>query len=224
MKLTQAKLYAETDSQQEIDKYIDEHSDPEPQYLTDVVRATHLHSINPRMMSGHLQGRLLKLLVEISKAEKIVEIGTFSGYSTLCMAEGLPENGRIDTIEIDDEQETFILKQLSRSENGKKIKLHIGDATHILPQLTHTYDLAFIDADKRCYLKYYELLLPIIRQGGIILADNTLWDGKVLNPKPASNDHQTIAIKAFNDFIAHDSRVEKIIIPLRDGLTLIRKK
>lgn len=223
MKLTQAPHYA-ADAQQQIDEYILSHSEPEPPYLNEVVRATHLHMINPRMISGHLQGRILKMAVEISGARRIVEIGTFSGYSALCMAEGLPDDGELHTIEIDDEQEEFIRKQLSRAEHGKKVTLHIGDAAEVVPTLGGEFDMAFIDADKRCYRQYYELLLPKMRQGGLILADNTLWDGKVLDPHPATNDYQTIAIKEFNDFIATDPRIEKIILPLRDGLTMMRVK
>lgn len=191
-------------------------------YLNDVVRATHLHAINPRMMSGHLQGRILKMLTEISGARRIVEIGTFSGYSALCMAEGLPEDGEVHTIEVDDEQEDFIKRQLLRVGFGKKVFLHIGDAEEVIPTLDGEFDIAFIDADKRCYRRYYELLLKKVRKGGLILADNTLWDGKVLDPHPAANDHQTIAIKEFNDFVASDERVEKVILPLRDGLTMMR--
>ena len=223
MKLAQAEKYT-SDANAQIDEYILCHSEAEPPYLQQVVRATNLHSINPRMMSGHLQGRILKMIVEMMEAKRIVEIGTFSGYSALCMAEGFTANGELHTIEIDDEQEDFIRKQLSRVPHGEKIHLHIGDAEKIIPTLCDEFDIAFIDADKRCYEQYYELLLPKMRTGGVILADNTLWDGKVLDPSPATNDHQTIAIKAFNDKIATDTRVEKVILPLRDGLTMIRKK
>lgn len=164
------------------------------------------------------------MLVQLTQARRIVEIGTFSGYAALCMAEGLPPDGELHTIEIDDEQEDFIRRQLARAPHGSRITLHIGNAEKVIPTLSAPFDIAFIDADKRCYQTYYQLLLPMMRPGGIILADNTLWDGKVLDPTPAHNDHQTIAIKAFNDTIAADSRVEKIILPLRDGLTIIRVK
>lgn len=223
MKLTQADRFSDN-SVIETDNYIDAHSEAEPEYLKKVVRETHLQMINPRMMSGHLQGRLLKLLVEISKAKSIIEIGTYSGYSALCMAEGLPEEGILHTIEINDEQEDFIKEQLKSAPHGKKIVLHIGDAMDILPTMDTKFDLAFIDADKRLYQEYFELLLPRMNKGGLILADNTLWDGKVLIQEPAHNDHQTIAIKAFNDNLVDDKRVEKIILPLRDGLTIIRVK
>lgn len=225
MNLSQATQYAAAhDANRQIDSYILSHSEAEPAYLSDIVRATHLHMINPRMMSGHLQGRILKMLVEMTGSRRIIEIGTFSGYSALCMAEGLPADGTIDTIEVDDEQEDFIRRQLSRAPHGVKVSLHIGDALDVIPTLNGPYDMAFIDADKRSYRLYYELLLPLMSTGGIILADNTLWDGKVLDPSPAPGDHQTIAIKEFNNFIATDTRVEKVILPLRDGLTIIRKK
>lgn len=223
MKLLQADRFSD-DSVKEIDDYIDSHSEPEPDYLKKVVRDTHLQMINPRMMSGHLQGRILKMLVEISKARNIIEIGTYSGYSALCMAEGMPEDGSLHTIEINDEQEDFIREQLESAPHGRKVTLHIGDALDIIPTLDMRFDFAFIDADKRLYQKYFDMLLPKMNAGGLILADNTLWDGKVLIQDPDHNDHQTIAIKEFNENIAHDTRVEKVILPLRDGLTLIRIK
>ena len=223
MKLSQAEKYAQ-DPNRQIDEYIEQHSEPQPAYLDNVVRETHLQMINPRMMSGHLQGRILKLLVEMTHARRIIELGTYSGYSALCMAEGLPADGELHTIEIDDELEDFIREQLQSAPHGNKVHLHIGNAVDIIPQIEGSFDLAFIDADKRLYQQYYDILLPRMNPGGIILADNTLWDGKVLIENPAHNDYQTIAIKAFNDFIATDSRVEKVILPLRDGLTLIRVK
>lgn len=223
MILSQADKYA-ADPRRQIDEYIETHSEAEPDYLVNVVRETALQVVNPRMMSGHLQGRLLKMLVGISGAVNILEIGTFSGYSALCMAEGLPECGCLDTIEINDEMENFIRSQLKSHECGSKVNLLIGDALDIIPRLGKVYDMVFIDADKRLYHRYYDLVLPMVRKGGIILADNTLWDGKVLIQQPDRNDAQTIAIKEFNDFLARDARVEKIILPLRDGLTLIRKK
>lgn len=221
MRLTQADKFSD-ESIKCIDEYIDVHSEPEPEYLKRVVRETHLQMINPRMMSGHLQGRILKMLVEISGARRIIEIGTYSGYSALCMAEGLPDNGELHTIEIDDEQEDFIRKQFGTAEHGKKITLHIGDAINVLAKIEGEFDFAFIDADKRLYQQYLDILLPKMRSGGVMLVDNTLWDGKVLIENPHSNDSQTIAIKEFNDRLIHDRRVEKVILPLRDGLTLIR--
>jgi len=211
-------------SYQLIDAYMAAHSDAEPDYLTSINRATHVHTINPRMLSGHFQGRILKMLVRMIRPQMVLEIGTFVGYSALCMAEGLPEGGEVHTIEIDDELEDFIREQFSKSPYEKSITLHIGDGLTVIPQLNQVFDLVFIDADKRLYRDYYELVLPKVKSGGFILADNTLWDGKVLLENPASNDYQTIAIKEFNDFIATDSRIEKVILPLRDGLTLMMKK
>ena len=223
MDLKQAKKVTD-DANQLIDAYMAAHSDAEPEYLALVNRAAHVHTINPRMLSGHFQGRILKMLVRMIQPQRVLEIGTFVGYSALCMAEGLPEGGHVDTIEIDDEFEEFIREQLAKSPFEERITLHIGDALQVIPQLDTTFDLVFIDADKRLYRDYYELVLPRLKSGGFILADNTLWDGKVLIDKPESNDYQTMAIKAFNDFIATDNRIEKVILPLRDGLTLIMKK
>lgn len=207
-----------------IDDYMARHSDAEPDSLAAVGRETHLQTINPRMMSGHFQGRILKMLVRMARPLRVLEIGTFTGYSALCMAEGLPCGGRIDTVEIDDELEDFIRRNFSESPYNGSITLHIGDARQVVPRLDGAFDFVFIDADKREYGDYYELVLPRVRRGGFILADNTLWDGKVLDENPPSGDHQTIAIKRFNDLVARDGRVEKVILPLRDGLTVMMKK
>ncbi len=206
-----------------IDEYITQHSDAEPAYLSKINRNTHLRLINPRMLSGHLQGRVLAMFCQMIKPERVLELGTFTGYSALCMAEALPDNGVLHTIECDDELEDFILENFAGSEHGKKIRLHIGDALTVIGQLDETFDLVFIDANKREYLAYYEAVLPKLSTGGYILADNTLWDGKVIQ-KVVPNDHQTIEIMKFNDFVATDTRVEKVMLPLRDGLTIIRKK
>lgn len=206
-----------------LDDYILSHSDPEPEYLAKVNRATHLKVINPRMLSGHLQGRVLAMFCRMMQPKRILELGTFTGYSALCMAEALPADGILHTIECDDELESFILQNFAESEHGKKICLHIGDALVEIKNIDETFDLVFIDADKREYLAYYEAVLPKLRSGGFILADNTLWDGKVLKPVEP-NDAQTISIMSFNDFVAKDKRVEKVLLPLRDGLTIIRKK
>lgn len=211
-----------TYSSDDIDRYILSHIDAEPDVLKTVFRETALYTTNPRMMSGHLQGRLLKMLVKLTGARRVIELGTFSGYSALAMAEGLPEDGIVTTIEINDEMEDFIRKQLATAPYGRKINLVIGNALEILPTLSGQYDLAFIDADKRLYRQYLELLLPHMHSGSLVLADNTLWDGKVLIPNPPASDRQTVSIKDFNDFVANDSRFETVILPLRDGLTLIR--
>ncbi|MGM9745452.1 MAG: O-methyltransferase [Paludibacteraceae bacterium] len=207
-----------------IDAYMAAHSDAEPAWLAAIARETHVRTINPRMLSGHFAGRILKMLVRMVRPQRVLEIGTFTGYSALCLAEGLPADGHVDTIEIDDELEDFIRENICQSPYSERITLHVGDALSIIPQLDGMFDFVFIDADKRAYRDYYELVLPKVPPCGFILADNTLWDGKVLLPNPPTGDHQTIEIKKFNDFVAQDERVEKVILPLRDGLTLMMKK
>lgn len=206
-----------------IDDYILDHSDKEPEYLAKINRKTSVRMINPRMCSGHYQGRVLSMLCKMIKPEKVLEIGTFTGYSAVCIAEALPENGRLDTIEIDDELEDFIKENIQLSPYSDRIKLHIGRALEIIPALNETFDLVFIDADKREYSDYFEAVLPKVKSGGFIFADNTLWDGKILE-EVHPNDKQTIEIMRFNDKIASDERVERLILPVRDGLTIIRKK
>ena len=206
------------------DDYILSHIDPEPPYLHALYRDTHLKLLYPRMASGHLQGRLLKMLVQMIRPQRVLEIGTYSGYSALCMAEGLPEGGRILTYEINDEQEEFTRPWFDNSPYAACIDFSIGDALNEVPRLLQTFDLVYIDADKRKYVEYYEMSLQWLRPGGYIIADNTLWDGHVLEEHPRPSDLQTIGIRHFNDLVAQDQRVEKVILPLRDGLTLIRKK
>ncbi|MDH6343358.1 caffeoyl-CoA O-methyltransferase [Parabacteroides sp. PFB2-12] len=206
-----------------IEEYILSHSDPEGELLATLSRDACVNLLRPRMLSGHLQGRILKMFCRMLSPKRVLEIGTYTGYATLCLAEGLADDGRVDTIEINDEMEDFIRKYLDQSPLSEKIRLHIGDALEIIPQLQETYDLVFIDADKRLYTNYYDLVFPLIRPGGIILADNTLWDGKVVEETVAS-DKQTLGILAFNEKIKNDERVEKVILPLRDGLTIIWKK
>ena len=207
-----------------LDEYISSHIDTEPQWLCDIDRATNLRLFNPRMCSGHLQGRLLKMIVQLSGAKKILELGTFSGYSALCLAEGLPDDGILHTVEANDELEDFIKENFALTPIGRKIRLHIGDAMKIIPSLSDEapFDLVFIDADKRQYTDYYRLIKPMVRKGGLIIADNTLWDGHVVAQERHST--QTEGVMQFNDLVAADSQVEKIILPLRDGLTLIRIK
>lgn len=207
-----------------IDQYILQHIDDEGDYLKALYRDTHLKLLYPRMASGHLQGRMLKMFVRMIRPHRILEIGTYSGYSALCMAEGLAESGMLYTFEINDEQEDFTRPWLEGSEYADKIKFFIGDALQQVPQLGITFDLAFIDGDKRRYVEYYEMVLSHLSDGGYIIADNTLWDGHVLEEHTRNTDQQTIGIKAFNDLVARDERVEKVILPLRDGLTIIRKK
>ena len=202
--------------------YITAHSDIEPEYLAKLNRATHLRMINPRMLSGHFQGRVLAMFCHMIQPKVVLEIGTFTGYSALSMAEGMPEDGVLHTIDYDDELEIFLNGVFAGSEYGHKIKLHIGNALTEIEKLNDIFDLVFIDADKEEYLAYYEAVLPKVRKGGYLLVDNTLWDLKVLKPVDPK-DRETIAILKFNDFVAQDNRVEKVLLPVRDGLTLIRK-
>ena len=202
--------------------YIANHIDPEGDYLYRLYRATNLHTLHGRMASGHLQGRLLKMLVQMTQAKRVLEVGTFSGYSAICLAEGLPDDGLLYTFEINDEQEDFTRPWIEGSAVANKIRFIIGDAIAEAPRLGITFDLVFIDGDKRTYIETYEMALAVLRQGGFIVADNTLWDGHVCD-SAYDKDQQTLGIRRFNDLVAADTRVEKVILPLRDGLTLIRK-
>ena len=205
------------------DEYIDLHTDIEPDYLERINRKTHLLLVNPRMISGHFQGRFLSMIAKMQNPLRILELGTFTGYSALCLAEALPENGMLHTIEHNDELEDLIRENFDESGIAHKITLHIGDALEIIPTLDEQFDLVFIDADKREYIAYYDAVFDKLRSGGVVLADNTLWSDKVLEPAHP-NDKQTIELLRFNDYVTNDRRVEKIIVPLRDGLTMIRKK
>ena len=208
---------------EDIEKYVLAHSEPEGDYLYRLYRATNIHTIHGRMTSGHLQGRLLKMLVSMIRPKNILEVGTFSGYSAICMAEGLDEGGKVWTFEINDEMEDFTRPWIENSPVADKIDFRIGDANVEAPKLGVTFDLAFVDGDKRTYVETYEMVLRLLRPGGYIIADNTLWDGHVTDPA-YDHDHQTQGIRQFNDHVAADNRVEQVIVPLRDGLTLIRKK
>ena len=215
--------YPDAEGGEALEAYLAAHSDPEPSYLAVVNRRTHVRMINPRMMSGHLQGRFLAMLSHMVCPRRVLELGTFSGYSALCLAEGLAGDGLVHTVEHDDELEDFIRDNLALSPLADRIRLHIGDALEVLAGLDEVFDLVFIDADKRQYTDYYEAVLPRVRPGGFILADNTLWDGKLLhNVRPG--DKQALALLHFNDHVAADSRVEKLLLPLRDGLTIMRKR
>ncbi|MBP5800088.1 MAG: class I SAM-dependent methyltransferase [Prevotella sp.] len=206
-----------------LEDYILAHIEPEPAYLYRLWRATNLHTLHGRMASGHLQGRLLKMLVQMIRPQRVLEVGTFSGYSAISMAEGLPEGGRLYTFEINDEMEDFTRPWIEGSEVANKIEFIIGDALTEAPKLNMEFDMAFIDGDKRTYRETYEMVMSILKPGGFILADNTLWDGHVVD-EAYDKDHQTQGITEFNDYVAQDSRVEQVILPLRDGLTLIRKR
>ena len=205
-----------------IDEYILSHSDEEGALLSALNRDANVNLLRPRMLSGHLQGRILKMFCRMLRPRRVLEIGTYSGYATLCMAEGLEEGALIHTLEINDEMEDFIMKYLKQSPHQDKIRVHFGDALDIIPALGETFDLVFIDADKRLYSEYFDLVFPMVRAGGLILADNTLWDGHVVEEHP--KDKQTLGILSFNDKIKEDPRIEKVILPLRDGLTMIWKK
>ena len=207
-----------------IDEYILNHIDPEGDYLYRLYRATNIHLLHGRMASGHLQGRVLKMLVQMIQPKYILEVGTFSGYSAICMAEGLEREGaKLYTFEINDEQEDFTRPWIEGSPVADRIEFIIGDAIIEAPKLGITFDMAFIDGDKRTYIETYEAVMKMIRPGGFILADNTLWDGHVVDTA-YQKDQQTKGINNFNDYIMNDDRVERVMLPLRDGLTMIRKK
>ena len=223
---------------EEIQQYILEHIEKEPDFLKVLTRRTHLHTLKPRMLSGHLEGRLLKFFCQLVGARRILEIGTFTGYSALCMAEALPEDGQVHTCEIFDELEPFLNQIFADAgELGKKVKLHIGDAADIVPTLEGLFDVAYLDGNKRRYVEDLEMVYPKMRKGGLVIADNTLWDGHVIEEGArslyerakspnheaiASKDAQTVGIMAFNDLVADDPRFETVMVPVRDGMTLVR--
>lgn len=209
---------------QTLEEYIAAHIDPEGEYLHALYRDTHLRLLYPRMASGHLQGRILKMLVRMIRPQTVLEIGTYSGYSALCMAEGLPEGGVVHTFEINDEQEVFTRPWIEGSAYADRIRMHTGDALEMVPEMGLTFDMSYIDGDKRKYADYYRMVMERLTEGGYIVADNTLWDGHVTEEHPSPSDLQTAGIREFNDLVAADKRVEKVILPLRDGLTVIRKK
>jgi predicted O-methyltransferase YrrM len=207
----------------EIDKYILNHIEPEDEVLKELDRETHLKVVGARMISGHLQGQVLSIFSKMIRPKYILELGTFTGYSALCLVKGLQEGGKLITIEIDDELEIFAKKYFEKAGIQQKVEQRIGPALEIIPTLTETFDLVFIDAHKPEYPAYYEAVFEKVNSGGYIIADNTLWSGKVLD-LPAEDDFQTRGIIQFNDLIKSDNRVEKVILPLRDGMTIIRKK
>ena len=207
----------------ELQQYVLAHSEPEGDYLYRLYRATNIYLLHGRMASGHLQGRLLKMLVQMIRPKRVLEVGTFSGYSAICMAEGLEPDAKLYTYEINDEQEDFTRPWIESSPVADRIDFRIGDAAQEAPRLGVMFDLVFIDGDKRHYVETFEALLPVINKGGFVLADNTLWDGHVTDPA-YDRDQQTVGIRRFNDYIAANPQVEQVILPLRDGLTLIRIK
>ncbi|MBR5694731.1 MAG: class I SAM-dependent methyltransferase [Paludibacteraceae bacterium] len=203
-----------------IEEYVLSHIDKEPEVLAWLTRETHLRTLKPRMLSGHLQGRMLKMFCAMMSAKRILEIGTFTGYSAICMAEALPEDGELHTMEVNDEMEEFLNEVFERSGMAEKIHLHIGDASQLIPQLEGQFDVVFMDGNKRHYSEYFDVVFPKLRLGGLLIADNTLWDGHVLED---SKDAQTVGIQKFNDKVFSDERVERVIVPVRDGMTLVRK-
>ena len=210
---------------EELEEYILGHIDDEPAALARIDHDTHVQNYYWHMCSGHLQGRLIKMLTRMVAPRRVLELGTFSAYSALCLAEGLSDDDcLVDTIEINDEQEDFIRDHLALSPLGKRVRLHIGDARDIVPTLGERYDLVFIDANKRQYVDYFNLVIDHVKPGGFIIADNTLWDGKVADLHGKKLDPQTQGILDFNNLVASDPRVETVILPLRDGLTIMYKK
>jgi len=206
-----------------LEQYILDHMDEEDEVLAELNRETNLKILRPRMLSGHIQGKFLEMISKMIQPEKILEIGTYTGYSSICLSRGLKENGCLHTIEMNDELESVILKYFRKAQVEHKIQMHIGDALEIIPQIDELFDLVFIDGDKTQYMDYYTLTFEKVKQGGYFLIDNILWSGKITE-KPASNDYQTKALIEFNDFIKNDSRIEKCILPFRDGIYLLRKK
>lgn len=206
----------------ELEAYIAEHSEKEPAILAELDRTTHLNVMRPRMLSGNLQGQFLKMLCGVIQARRVLEIGTYTGYAAISMAMGMPAGGLVHTIDINDELEDIVRDFVHRSGVEERIRFHVGDACEVIPRLDEVFDLVFIDADKRQYLDYYRLVFDRVRPGGMIVADDVLWDGKVVDAR--SRDAQTWGILEFNDFVQSDSRVENILLPVRHGLMLIRKK
>lgn len=208
----------------ELEAYVNTHTTPESNQLHDLFRETHLKVLQARMLSGHLQGRVLSMLSHMIRPKKILEIGTYTGYSAICMAEGLAEGGHLHTIEINEELQPIVVKYLARTGNSEKVTMHIGNAIEIIPGIEGPFDLVFIDADKTNYLNYYEKVFDKVRPGGFIIADNVLWSGKILDQKEIDKDPDTKALAEFNAHILNDERVENVLFPIRDGLMIARKK
>jgi predicted O-methyltransferase YrrM len=208
----------------ELDQYVHHHSEAESDLLNELNRETYLKVLQPRMLSGHVQGRILSMYSKLIKPKFILEIGTYTGYSAICLAEGLAEGGTLQTIEKNEELQPIINRYVERAGFKDRIKLHIGDALPIIESMDCTFDLVFIDADKTNYLNYYEAVLPKMKSGGCIIADNVLWSGKVLDEEELKNDPDTALLNEFNKAVTADNRVENVLLPVRDGLMVIRKK
>jgi len=205
----------------ELESYATQHSQDEPALLAALNRETHLKILQPRMLSGHFQGRVLSLLSKLVRPKTVLEIGTYTGYATLCLAEGLAENGIIHTIDIKEELQDFQRKYFDQSPWAWQIKQHLGSALDIIPQLDTTFDMVFIDADKENYINYFHMVVPLMNKGGIILSDNVLWSGKVLEPVK-ENDRSTKVLLEYNELLKNDPRVETVLLPIRDGLSVSR--
>jgi predicted O-methyltransferase YrrM len=204
-----------------IEEYLEQHTTPMDEVLHELYRETHLHAMNPRMASGPVQGRFLQLLCQLMQPKKVLEIGTFTGFATICMARGMASDGLLTTIEANEEYEGIIRKYLAKAAVADRVRLIIGDAKEVIPTLEGGFDLVFIDADKISYPSYYDLVIEKLNPGGVVLADNVLWEGKVLNV--GTKERDTKAIQAFNDKVQNDPRVENVLLPLRDGLMMVRK-
>ncbi|MDE6183754.1 MAG: O-methyltransferase [Rikenellaceae bacterium] len=209
----------------ELDHYVRSHSTPESDILRELDRATHLQAVQPRMLSGHIQGKMMEMMVRMLRPQRVLEIGTFTGYSAIAMAQGLDDGAYIDTVDPDDELEPLSSSFVARAGLADKIRIHTGDALEVVPRLGACYDLVYMDGDKREYVDYYRMLMDggHLHSGSFILADNTLWDGKVASAPEKRDDH-TSALIRFNDMVVQDVRVEVVIVPLRDGLSMIRVK
>ncbi|MGJ3236744.1 O-methyltransferase [Marivirga sp.] len=208
----------------DLDKYIEAHTEPENELLYKINRETHTEVLKPRMLSGHLQGRVLSMLAHMIQPENILEIGTYTGYSALCMAEGLKDKGKLITIDVNEELAERVKEYFQSSEFSNKIELKIGKALDIIPTLNKNWDMVFIDADKSNYLNYYQLCVEQVRKGGYILVDNVLWSGKVLEKNRKKLDKDTESMLKFNEFVQQDDRVQNVLFPIRDGLMILRKK
>lgn len=208
---------------EELSIYCEQHTSEETDVLAKLNRETHLKVVSPRMLSGHLQGRFLSFIAKLYQPKLIVEIGTYTGYSALCLAEGLTENGKLISIDVNEETSAFAKSFIEKTEYSHKIELVLADAKEYIPTIKESIDLVFIDADKKNYLNYYHLVIDKLSKGGLIIADNVLWSGKITMPESAM-DKETLALHQFNQFVQQDTRVENILLPIRDGLMVVRKK
>lgn len=207
----------------ELSDYCENNTTPESEILSKLNRETHLKVVSPRMLSGHLQGRFLSFISKLQQPKLIVEIGTYTGYSALCLAEGLAKDGKLISIDLNEETSSFAKSFISKTEYANQIELVLADAKEFVTTINETIDLVFIDADKKNYLNYYHLIIDKIKSGGLIIADNVLWSGKITMPEKEM-DRETLALHQFNQFVQQDNRVENILLPIRDGLMMVRKK